>query len=471
MATDWTSLLGAGLNLYGANQAANQATSTANTAAQMSQFRPVGVTTRFGRSGFNYGPQGQLIGAGYQAAPDIAAMRESLLGIAGTGLQQIQQQQAIQPTISQASQGLFNLGQSFLPTSTSYSASPEAMGYADMLRRQAAMAAPSGFAAAPTEQAQQYAAQLSGIAGQALPTSFEGAATPEAQALYQQLSGTAAQVMPTSYDTQAAAQRYMQQQQALVAPQREQQLAQIRNRLQQTGRAGLATGATTAGGMAATNPEMAAYYNALAQQDAQLAANAEQQARANLQSDISLASQLGTTGLGALTGSQQQQQANALARAQFGTGLLGTGYGATTASGQQQLANALQLGQFASGQAGQALQAQQQAEELARQRMLSNLQTGTGLFGTSMDLLNRGYGLQTSAMAPFTSAFQGATALEQQALAPLDLSRSFGSAAAGPSQVAAGQYVQGQQAQQAALQGAYAGLVDPIAKLIGGLIG
>jgi CubicO group peptidase (beta-lactamase class C family) len=76
---------------------------------------------------------------------------------------------------------------------------------------------------------------------------------------------------------QAAAADWMSKQQALLAPQREQQLAGVRNRLFQTGRSGLATGATAAGNMAATNPEMAAYYNALAQQDAQLAASAQQQ--------------------------------------------------------------------------------------------------------------------------------------------------------------------------------------------------
>ena len=72
---------------------------------------------------------------------------------------------------------------------------------------------------------------------------------------------------------EAAAQDYMAKQRALYAPGREQTLAALRNQQLQTGRAGLATGGTA--GMAATNPEMAAYYNALAQQEAQLAANAD----------------------------------------------------------------------------------------------------------------------------------------------------------------------------------------------------
>ena len=74
-------------------------------------------------------------------------------------------------------------------------------------------------------------------------------------------------------------QQYMAQQQALLAPQNEQALAGIRNNLFQRGRGGLATGATEAGGLAATNPEMAAYYNSLANQNLQLAAGAEQAAQ------------------------------------------------------------------------------------------------------------------------------------------------------------------------------------------------
>lgn len=81
-----------------------------------------------------------------------------------------------------------------------------------------------------------------------------------------------------SASPEEARQRYISQQQALLAPQQEQTLAGLRNRLFQTGRTGLATGGTTQG-MAATNPEMAAYYNSLAQQQAQLAAGAEQAAQ------------------------------------------------------------------------------------------------------------------------------------------------------------------------------------------------
>ena len=76
------------------------------------------------------------------------------------------------------------------------------------------------------------------------------------------------------------AQQYMQQQQGLRAPGREQQLAQLQNRMFQTGRGGLSVGGTSGAGggvaLGATNPELQAYYNALAQEDAQLAAQAQQ---------------------------------------------------------------------------------------------------------------------------------------------------------------------------------------------------
>ena len=309
MAVDFTSLIGplvqAGASIYGANQSAGNTQAAGAQAAQMSQFRPVGVTTRFGRSGFNYGPQGELVGAGYQVAPDIAAMREGLIGMAGTGLSQAQIAQAMQPGITAAGQGLFNLGQ-------------------------------------------QYVAQ-----------------TP-----------------------QEAAQQFMTQQQGLLAPGREQQLAQLTNQQQQQGRLGLATGATSAGysagapGLQASNPQMAALFNARAMQDAQLAAQAQQ-------------------------------------------------------AGQQQVT------------------------------------FGQGLMTGGINLNNLGYGMQSNALAPYTNLIAGAQGVENLGMGALTAGQSLGSAAASSNQAAANQYMSGQNiantAQRSALQGAVAGLTDPIAALIAGL--
>jgi hypothetical protein len=76
-----------------------------------------------------------------------------------------------------------------------------------------------------------------------------------------------------------AAQKYMLGQQDLVAPSRERQLAGIRTNLFNTGRTGLSVGATGTrpgggGGLGASSPELEAYYNAVAQEDARLAAGA-----------------------------------------------------------------------------------------------------------------------------------------------------------------------------------------------------
>jgi hypothetical protein len=123
-------------------------------------------------------------------------------------------------------------------------------------------------------------------------TSAGYTATPTVAAQREKLFGLGAQALPTTADTQAIQQQYIAQQQGLLAPGREQQLAQLSNRQFQTGRTGLATGGTMAGyapgqqGLMQTNPELAAYYNSLAQQDAQLAANAPTYAQNQLNAQI-----------------------------------------------------------------------------------------------------------------------------------------------------------------------------------------
>ena len=179
----------------------------------------------------------------------------------------------------------------------------------------------------------QLTPQLQGIRDRLL--SQAGAYDPTQIAQQAQALGTGAGTLfgaaqgYLSESPEAARQRYITNQQALLAPQQEQALAGIRNRLFSTGRTGLATGGTTTG-MAQTNPELAAYYNAVAQQQAQLAAGADQAA--------------------------QQQQA-------FGAGLFGSGAGllgqvpALTAAGYAPLQTQL-------GLAGSTEQLGQQAFEL-----------------------------------------------------------------------------------------------------------
>jgi hypothetical protein len=73
----------------------------------------------------------------------------------------------------------------------------------------------------------------------------------------------------------------------LLDPSRQRQLAGIRNQNFQTGRGGLSVGSTGlrpsgAQGLMGANPELEAYYNAMAQQDAQLAAQAQQAGQQNV---------------------------------------------------------------------------------------------------------------------------------------------------------------------------------------------
>jgi len=118
--------------------------------------------------------------------------------------------------------------------------------------------------------------------------------TPTAQVggQIQNLFGLGAQALPTTTNTQDIQRQYIAQQQGLLAPGREQALANLNNTQFQTGTTGLATGGTMAGyapgqaGLMQTNPQLAAYYNSLAQQDAQLAANAPTYAQNLLNSQI-----------------------------------------------------------------------------------------------------------------------------------------------------------------------------------------
>lgn len=170
----------------------------AQLAAEEARFRPVGITTRFGQSQFQTGPDGRVTGAGYTLDPTLRAYQDRFMGLAGGGLSQAEMAQQQFAPLQQGAQGLFGLGQQYLAQSP-----------------------------------------------------------------------------------QQAAQQYMAGQQELLAPSRERQMAQLQNQLFQTGRGGLAVGATGArpsgaGGLGAASPEMEAYYNAIAQQDAQLAAGAQQ---------------------------------------------------------------------------------------------------------------------------------------------------------------------------------------------------
>jgi len=138
----------------------------------------------------------------------------------------------------------------------------------------------------------------------------------------------------------------------------------------QQGRGGLSVGATSTG-MGATTPELQAMYNARAQQDAVLAANAQ----------------------------QAGQQSTA-----FGAGLLGQGQ---------------QLGMAGQGFGADLLQRQQALEQ---QRM----QFGTGLFGAGSGLFGQYNANVTGALQPYSTYADQVRLLEEQGMRPLEMSAALG---------------------------------------------
>lgn len=127
----------------------------------------------------------------------------------------------------------------------------------------------AGYALNPQLQAQQN--QLMGMSG-GLLDQYQGtqaATAPMGQAA-QTMFGLGKQYLQQTPQQQAA--QYMAEQQALIAAPRANQLADIQERLNAQGRGGLAVGGNA--GQMASNPELAAYYNALQQQDLGLAAQA-----------------------------------------------------------------------------------------------------------------------------------------------------------------------------------------------------
>ena len=102
------------------------------------------------------------------------------------------------------------------------------------------------------------------------------------------------------------AKNYLASQMALLQPGRELELANLQNRLQQQGRGGLAV--AQGGNLGATTPELQALFNARAQQEAQLAANAQQAGQQNVLFGAGLLGQ-GSQAMGQYYGGQQHAYA------------------------------------------------------------------------------------------------------------------------------------------------------------------
>ena len=221
--TSGLGLAGGVLQQQQSRDAATAAAQNVNTATQAavagSQFRPVGMTTRFGTSNYTYDPvTGQMISAGYQLSPEAKAQQDRLATMANYSLTQAENAQSQFAPLQTSAQNLFGLGNQYI-----------------------------------------------------------------------------------SQSPQDVAQNYINQQMALLQPSREVELANLQNRLFQQGRTGVSV--AQGGSMGATTPELQALYNARAQQEAVLAANAQQAGQQNVLFGAGLLGQ-GTNALNQYFGGQ-----------------------------------------------------------------------------------------------------------------------------------------------------------------------
>lgn len=366
----------------------------ARIAAEEARFRPVGVTTRFGTSTFETNPEGRVTGAGYELSPELRAYQDRLMGLTGGALTQAEEAASLYAPFRGAATGLFEAGQRYITSpadqrlgeiASRYLSSPSQYGLGDVGQR---------LLSQPMDQ------QIVDIARQNLQPS-QGA---------QAITSLGQQYLAQS--PQEVAQRYVSQQQELLAPTRERQLAQLQNQLYQTGRSGLSVGATGArpsgaAGLGAASPEMEAYYNALAQQDASLAAQAQQAGQQQTQFGAGLLSAgqaLGQGQIGFGANLLAGERARELAQIGAGAGLIG----------QEEALGRAQYG-FGADLLGRQLGMEQ-----------GRLGFGAGLFGTGGNLLGQMYGGQAAALGPYQAYLGGATNLESLGQQPLSLGIDIG---------------------------------------------
>jgi hypothetical protein len=103
-----------------AAQSAEQQRQAALQGAQVSAFRPVGMTSRFGTSQFGIEDVGgvpRVTSASYQVSPELQALQDALMSLTGGALGTAQQAQMAAQPLGQAAQGLFGLGSQYLAMS------------------------------------------------------------------------------------------------------------------------------------------------------------------------------------------------------------------------------------------------------------------------------------------------------------------------------------------------------------------
>lgn len=144
------SLVSSVADIFGLGPASTQARATTDAAriasegtlgaaklgAEAAQFRPVGITTRYGTSNYQFDPTtGKLVGAGYMATPELQAMQNRVDALTGAGLGYAEQTPGLYAPLLSGAQGLFSqAGQGLKAT-------PEQQA-ADWLQKQQALLAP-----------------------------------------------------------------------------------------------------------------------------------------------------------------------------------------------------------------------------------------------------------------------------------------------------------------------------------------
>lgn len=265
-------------------QAASEAAGTsaaaqlqaAQIAAEAARFRPIGMSNRFGSSYFNYAGQG---------APTQTGVGGGMLGgqipvQSTTTSYTLPTNIPKRPTLQDFEGGRGSL----MVAQKTWDAQYGSQALANQIAQQQQLQQPTlpvgvkagdlqsaGYTLSPEMLAQQN--KLMGVSEQALGQ-YQGAydaTRPMGQAA-QTMMGLGNQYLSTSPQEQA--QKYMAEQQALLAGGRAADYAALQNRLQAQGRSGLSIGG--GGGMMSANPELQAYYNAQRQQDLGLAAQATQ---------------------------------------------------------------------------------------------------------------------------------------------------------------------------------------------------
>ncbi len=159
-----------------AQLAAQNVTAATQAGVEGSQFRPVGMTTRFGTSQYTYDPvTGRMVTAGYRLSQEAKAAQDRLVKLAESGLVQAEGAQAQFAPLQTGAQNLFSLGNQYI------SRSPQDVAQ-NYLNQQMQLLQPGREMELANLQNRLYQQGRTGVSvaqGGSL-----GATTPELQALY-----------------------------------------------------------------------------------------------------------------------------------------------------------------------------------------------------------------------------------------------------------------------------------------------